>query len=64
MARVRVVLRRSPIGCLPKQRATLEALGLRRVGRSRVFENSPQLRGMLARVWHLVEVEELNDRPE
>jgi len=64
MGRVRVVLRRSPIGCLPKQRATLEALGLRRIGRSRVFEDSPQLQGMLARVRHLVEVEEVDDRSE
>jgi large subunit ribosomal protein L30 len=48
---------RSSIGTKPKHRGTLRALGLRGVGRSRVQVDSPTLRGMLAQVSHLVEVE-------
>ncbi len=45
---------RSGIGTKPKHRATLRALGLRGVGRSRVLPDRPEVRGMLARVPHLV----------
>jgi large subunit ribosomal protein L30 len=48
---------RSSIGTKPKHRGTLRALGLRGVGRSRVLPDRPEIRGMLARVQHLVEVE-------
>ena len=53
---VRVTQLRSAIGTKPKHRATLRALGLRGVGRTRVMADSDSLRGMLARVSHLVEV--------
>jgi large subunit ribosomal protein L30 len=54
---VKVTLRRSPIGTKPRQRETLRGLGLSRVGRSVLLKDSPQLRGMLAKVAHLVETE-------
>ena len=47
---------RSAISTKPKHRATLRALGLRGVGRSRVLPDRPDVRGMLARVTHLVTV--------
>ena len=47
---------RSGIGTKPKHRATLRALGLRGVGRERVLPDRPEIRGMIARVPHLVEV--------
>ena len=47
---------RSGIGTKPKHRATLRALGLRGVGRERVLPDRPEVRGMIARVPHLVEV--------
>ena len=47
---------RSAIGTKPKHRATLRALGLRRRGASNVLPDRPEIRGMLARVPHLVEV--------
>jgi large subunit ribosomal protein L30 len=47
---------RSAIGSKPKHRGTLRALGLRGVGRSRVLPDRPEIRGMIARVPHLVEV--------
>lgn len=50
---------RSSIGTKPKHRGTLRALGLRRLGRSKVLPDRPEIRGMLARVAHLVAVEEV-----
>ena len=52
---------RSSIGTKPKQRGTLRALGLRRIGASNVLEDRPEIRGMIARVPHLVEVEEVDE---
>jgi large subunit ribosomal protein L30 len=49
---------RSAIGAKPKQRGTLRALGLGRIGRSNTLPDRPEIRGMLARVPHLVSVEE------
>ncbi|HLI14932.1 MAG TPA: 50S ribosomal protein L30 [Acidimicrobiales bacterium] len=48
---------RSAIGTKPKHRGTLRALGLRRIGSRRVLPDRPEVRGMLARVAHLVRVE-------
>jgi large subunit ribosomal protein L30 len=48
---------RSRIGAKPKTKATLDALGLHRHQRSVVQEDTPQLRGMLRVVAHLVRVE-------
>ena len=48
---------RSAICTKPKHRGTLRALGLRGVGRSRILPDRPEVRGMLARVPHLVTVE-------
>jgi large subunit ribosomal protein L30 len=49
---------RSAIGCKPKQRGSLRALGLRRIGQSNLLPDRPEIRGMIARVPHLVNVEE------
>ena len=50
---------RSSIGTKPKQRGTLRALGLGRIGKTNTLDDRPDVRGMLARVPHLVEVEEV-----
>ena len=55
---LRVTQVRSGISTKPKHRATLRALGLRGVGRSRVLPDRPEVRGMLARVPHLITVED------
>jgi large subunit ribosomal protein L30 len=47
---------RSAIGTKPKHRGTLRALGLRGVGRTNVLPDRPEIRGMIARVPHLVSV--------
>ncbi len=51
-----IKLVRSAIGCKPKQRKTLEALGLRKPHQVRDLPDSPTVRGMIERVKHLVEV--------
>ena len=59
MTQLRVTLVRSQIGTKPKRRGTLRALGLRRIGSSNDLPDRPEIRGMLARVPHLVRVEEI-----
>lgn len=59
VTRIRVTLRRSTIGTTTKQLETVKGLGLRRVGQSRELENTPAVRGMVKKVIHLVDVEEL-----
>ncbi|MBO0692878.1 MAG: 50S ribosomal protein L30 [Acidimicrobiaceae bacterium] len=56
---LRVTQVRSAIGTKPKHRGTLRALGLGRIGKSRVLPDRPEIRGMIARVPHLITVEEL-----
>ncbi len=55
--RVLVVQKRSAIGEKESARGTLRALGLGRPGTRAHLEDTPQLRGMLRKVAHLVEVE-------
>lgn len=55
---VKVTLTGSPIGEKPKTRATVEGLGLKRIRHTVEHVDSPTLRGMIAKVQHLVEVEE------
>ena len=55
---------RSAIGNKPKNRGTLRALGLRKIGDSNVLPDRPEIRGMIARVPHLVEVTESPDSKE
>jgi large subunit ribosomal protein L30 len=49
---------KSSIGAKPKTRGTLRALGLGRIGRTNTLPDRPEIRGMLLRVPHLVEVTE------
>jgi large subunit ribosomal protein L30 len=58
MAQVKVRQTGSPIRRKNDQRATLVGLGLNRVGRVSTLEDTPSVRGMIAKVHHLVEVVE------
>jgi large subunit ribosomal protein L30 len=58
MAELVVTQTRSAIGAKPKQRGTLRALGLGRIGRTNTLPDRPEIRGMLAKVPHMVTVEE------
>lgn len=59
MTRLKVTLKRSAISRPFEQQATIQGLGLRRIGQSRVLENTPAVRGMVKKVLHLIEVEEV-----
>ena len=56
---IRITLVRSPIGYTVRQKATVRALGLRKMNQTVEHIDSPSLRGMLAKVSHLVDVEEI-----
>ena len=56
---LRITLVRSTIGQKPKTRACVETLGLRKIRQSVERPDTPDVRGLLARVQHLVEVEEV-----
>ena len=57
MAKITVVQTGSPIRRKNDQRATLVGLGLNRIGRKSVLDDNPSVRGMIAKVQHLVAVE-------
>jgi large subunit ribosomal protein L30 len=56
MAKIKVRQTASPIRRKADQRATLIGLGLNRVGRVSELEDTPSIRGMIAKVHHMVEV--------
>jgi len=56
MSTLRVTQRRSGNGSDQRQRDTLRSLGLRRIGHTVEVADSPQIRGMIAKVRHLVEI--------
>jgi len=56
--RIRITLNKSPIGYNKKQKATLVALGLRKLNAAVEQPDRPEIRGMIRKVSHLVEVSE------
>ena len=50
---------RSAIGTKPVHRGTLRALGLGRIGKTHTLPDRPEIRGMIARVPHLITIEEV-----
>ena len=52
---------RSGIGTKPKHRGTLRALGLGRIGKTNILPDRPEIRGMIARVPHLIEVKDTEE---
>ena len=56
---LRITMVRSAIGAKPKQRGTLRTLGLRRINHTVEHADRPEIRGMVAKVPHLVTVEEV-----
>ena len=61
MASLRVTQVKSTIGTKPKQRGTIRALGLKRINHTVELPDRPEIRGMIARVPHLVSVEVLSE---
>lgn len=54
---IQVTLFRSPIGQLPKHRACVKGLGLRKIGQTVELEDTPSVRGMANKVHYMVKVE-------
>jgi large subunit ribosomal protein L30 len=59
MSQIRVTQTKSSIGSIGRHKRTVRALGLKRIRDSRVHEDTPQIRGMILSVNHLVRVEEV-----
>ncbi|MDI9441312.1 MAG: 50S ribosomal protein L30 [Firmicutes bacterium] len=60
MAKLKITYKKSAIGYAKDQKDTIAALGLKKLGTSVVQEDNPAIRGMVHKVRHLVEVEELD----
>ena len=58
MSKIIITQTGSFIKCHKRQKATLKALGLGRIGKQAEVEGTPQVRGMVAKVAHLVEVKQ------
>ncbi len=58
-ARLRITLVKSPIGYNVRQKRTARALGLRRLNSTVEHTDAPSVRGMIAKISHLVKVEEV-----
>ena len=61
MAKLKITWKKSTIGYPPSQRRTIRALGLRRLGQTVEHSDSPVVRGMMLKVRHLIEVEEVGE---
>jgi large subunit ribosomal protein L30 len=61
LSKITVTQRRSRNGSDQRQRDTLRSLGLRRIGHRVEHEDTPQIRGMIAKVAHLVEISSSED---
>ena len=61
MSEIKVTQVKSAIGSKPKHRGSLRALGLSKLGSSNVLPDRPEIRGMIARVAHLVEVKDAKE---
>ncbi|SHL01360.1 large subunit ribosomal protein L30 [Pseudonocardia thermophila] len=59
MAKLKITQIKSTIGCKDYQKATIKSLGLRKIRQSAEWEDTPQVRGMIQKVRHLVTVEEV-----
>jgi large subunit ribosomal protein L30 len=56
---IRVTQVKSIIGQIPSHKKTIEALGLRRIGHTKEYADTPQIRGMISKITHMVTWEEL-----
>jgi large subunit ribosomal protein L30 len=61
MSKLRITYRKSVIGYNRSQKQTIYALGLRRINQTVIKPDNPAIRGMVFRVRHLIEVEEVTD---
>ena len=62
MADLKLTQVKSSIGTKPVHRGTLRALGLGRIGKTHTLPDRPEIRGMIARVPHLITIEEVDSQ--
>lgn len=62
--KLKITLRKSVVGRPRKYRRTVESLGLRKLNRTVVLNDTPCVRGMIQKVPHLLEVEECTDETQ
>ena len=62
MTHLKVTLKHSTIGRPASQAACVKGLGLRKIGGSRILENTPAVRGMVKKIMHLVDFEEVDEK--
>lgn len=58
MAKLNITLKKSMIGRNQRQRATVKALGLRKIGQTVTHDYTPQIRGMIHKIDFMLDVEE------
>lgn len=58
--KLKITLRRSGIGAPESQKATIKALGLSKLNQAVVHADTPQVRGMIRKIEHLLDVEEID----
>lgn len=59
MAKIRLTQVNSKNGCDPRQKANLRCLGIRKMNQTVEVEDNPVMRGMIAKVAHLLKIEEI-----
>ncbi|NLE50910.1 MAG: 50S ribosomal protein L30 [Chloroflexi bacterium] len=59
--KLQVTLVKSPIGYNKRQKATVQSLGLGRLNSTAIHDDTPPIRGMIQKIIHLVEVEEIDE---
>ena len=58
-SKVKISLKRSPLGCLPNHRKTVRALGLRNIRQVREHLSTPSILGMIKKVEYLLKIEKV-----
>jgi large subunit ribosomal protein L30 len=61
MKKIKVILKKSPINKIKRHKLILKALGLKKIGRSRILPDNKAVRGMVSKVSYMVEVQEIKD---
>jgi large subunit ribosomal protein L30 len=61
MKKLKVILKKSPIDKIKRHKLTLKALGLTKIGKSRILPDNKAVRGMINQVLYMLEVKEIED---
>lgn len=64
MKKIKVILKKSPIDKIKKHKLTLKALGLKKIGKTRIYPDNKAIRGMINQISYLLQVEEITDETQ